>query len=145
MIITEIFCVVLGWLLAQATTYINDVKKSQKRNSALLTILFNEFSDGVLQTKDILQDDSGYPPIKANSWWNGNKLLYYEELPIEAQLYDNWNNLDLSLITSDFNSANFKHYALVTSETRNSLQQALTYWRQPLWKLLVLQLTNKKR
>lgn len=101
----EIFCVVLGWLLAQATTYINDVKKSQKRNSALLTILFKEFSDGVLQTKDILQDDSGYPP----------------------------------------NSANFKHYALVTSETRNSLQQALTYWRQPLWKLLVLQLTHKKR
>lgn len=35
----EIFCVILGWLLAQATTYINDVKKSKKRKSALLNRL----------------------------------------------------------------------------------------------------------
>ncbi len=93
----EIFCVILGWLLAQATTYINDVKKSQKRKSAMLKMLFNEFNDGVLQTKDMLKD-------------------------------------------SDF----FKHYVSATNETRNSLQKSSSYWQQPLWKLLVLQLKPKK-
>lgn len=140
----EIFCVILGWLLAQATTYINDVKKSQKRKSAMLKMLFNEFNDGVLQTKDMLKDDSFYLPVKVNPWWENNKLLYYEELPDEAELYNKWNNLDAKLFSTDFNSDFFKHYVSATNETRNSLQKSSSYWQQPLWKLLALQLKPKK-
>lgn len=118
----EIFCVILGWLLAQTTTYINDVKKSQKRKSAMLKMLFNEFNDGVLQTKDMLKDDSFCLPVKVNPW----------------------NDLDAKLFSTDFNSDFFKHYVSATNETRNSLQNSSSYWQQPLWKLLVLQLKPKK-
>ena len=68
----EIFCVILGWLLAQATTYINDVKKSQKRKSAMLKMLFNEFNDGVLQTKDMLMKSF---QTKQNFITNGTILM----------------------------------------------------------------------
>lgn len=44
------------------------------------------------------------------------------------------------LANSDF----FKHYVSATNETRNSLQKSSSYWQQPLWKLLVLQLKPKK-
>ena len=140
----EIFCVILGWLLAQATTYISDVKKYQKRKSAMLKMLFNEFNDGVLQTKDMLKDSSFYLPVKANPWWENNKLIYYEELPDEAELFNKWNDLDAKLFSTDFDSDFFKHYVSVTNETRNSLQKSSSYWQQPLWKLLVLQLKPKK-
>ena len=89
----EIFCVILGWLLAQATTYINDVKKSQKRKSAMLKMLFNEFNDGVLQTKDMLKDNSFCLPVKVNPWWENNKLLYLIRILVRIKYHGNTQNI----------------------------------------------------
>ena len=142
MIITEIFCVVLGWVLAQATTFINDTRKSRKYKIALLTILLEKLTSDFSITKEIFLSNAFQEPYyDVDKWWENNKLRYYEEFPTEASLFNKWHKLNTSILEWH-NKKLFNHYASVTAETRNSLQQTLQHWQQPLWKLFLYLLTH---
>lgn len=155
---TEALYVILGWLLSFLTMYIRDFIKEKDDKIQLLDILllnlikldratwqdakerYRDFSG----TKNSLQDHiyTTFIPT-TNTWWNHEKLTFMRILPKEANQFDKWNEINESIDLLNATKEEKANYASLTKETKNNLEQAIKYWQQSWYTILLHRLKHK--
>lgn len=150
-IMNEVFYVILGWFLSFSTMYIKDFENNKRENLALLDVLISEFTQLhqalIEDYKSQLEDNSSLyvsPSFAlSNKWWDSNKLLYMRRLPIEAKQFDKWNRVNEDIDLTKASPEEKANYASLTKETKNSLEQAIKYWQQSWYIILLHRLKHK--
>lgn len=69
--------------------------------------------------------------------------LYMRRLPIEAKQFDKWNRVNEDIDLTKASQEEKANYASLTKETKNSLEQAIKYWQQSWYIILLHRLKHK--
>jgi hypothetical protein len=64
-------------------------------------------------------------------------------LPKEANQFDKWNEINESIDLLNATKEEITNYASLTKETKNSLEQAIKYWQQSWYIILLHRLKHK--
>ena len=66
-------------------------------------------------------------------------------LPKEANQFDKWNEINESIDLLNATKEEKVNYASLTKETKNNLEQAIKYWQQSWYTILLHRLKHKQK